>query len=149
MKKLIHILLAVILIGISFSALALNGESIVFDPATGNYLITYLDSNDNSFHQVTFIPATKINPKINSKFKMEQNGVHYGYTLINGRDSQQDITLIILDPVSNIKTVPDVPLNAQANQAAITHKSEIKSTILEQNAITRTPIVHEERWTNS
>jgi hypothetical protein len=120
MKKLIHILLLVILIGISFSALALNGESIVFNPATGNYLITYLDSNDNSLHQVTFIPSTKINPTIRMKFRLEQGEViHYGYTLTSGRDSQQDITLIILDPVSSVTTVPDIPLNAQANQTAI------------------------------
>ena len=30
-----------------------------------------------------------------------------------------------------------------------THKSEIKSTILEPNVTAQTPIAHEERWTNS
>jgi hypothetical protein len=120
MKNLIRALLASITIGYLSSAFAVPGESIVFNPATGNYLITYQNSDDNSFHQVIFIPATKINPTLNSKLKLEQNGyVHFGYLLISGLDSQQDITLIIFDSVSSVTTVPDIPLNTQADQAAM------------------------------
>lgn len=35
------------------------------------------------------------------------------------------------------------------SKARLTHKSEIKSTILELNAIAQTPIAHEKRWANS
>ena len=86
----------------------------MFDPATGNYLITYLSSRDDKLHQVTFIPATKINPTIKSKLKLEQGEiVNYGYSLISGRDGQQVIRLLILEPVSSVTTsLPDIPLNA-------------------------------------
>jgi hypothetical protein len=118
MKKIISILLALSAFGFLPSAFALQGESIVFDPATGNYLITYRYSPDKKLHQVTFIPATKINPTINSKLKLEQDGiVHYGYMLSSGRDSQQDIVLFILDPVSSVtSSLPDIPLNAPPGQ---------------------------------
>jgi hypothetical protein len=114
MKKIISVLLASIAFGFLSPAFALQGESIVFDPATGNYLITYLSSRDDKLHQVTFIPATKINPTIKSKLKLDNVGiVHYGYSLISGRDSQLVIIGILLDPVSSVKTpLPDIPLNA-------------------------------------
>jgi len=77
MKKIIRAWFALIAFGFLTPAFALQGESIVFDPATGNYLITYLSSRDDKLHQVTFIPATKINPTIKSKLKLEQDGVVY------------------------------------------------------------------------
>jgi hypothetical protein len=96
------------------SAFALDGESIVFNPVTGNYLITYLNSTDDSFRQVIFIPATKINPTLKSELNVEQVGsVQYSYTLMSGRDSQQDIVSFLLDPVSSVtSSLPDIPLNA-------------------------------------
>jgi len=107
-------LLALTAFGFLSPAFGLEGESIVFDPATGNYLITYLSSRDDKLHQVTFIPATKINPTIKSKLKLEQGEiVNYGYSLISGRDGQQVIRLLILEPVSSVTTsLPDIPLNA-------------------------------------
>jgi len=121
MKIIIATLLAVTTFGFLPPAFALEGESIVFNPVTGNYLITYKNSIDEKFHQVTFIPATKINPTFNSKLQLGQDGyVHYGYTLISGLDSQQDIVHFILDPVSSVvTTLPDIPLNAPAGQVAI------------------------------
>lgn len=114
MKRIIRAWFALIAFGFLTPAFALQGESIVFDSATGNYLITYRYSPDKKLHQVTFIPATKINPTIKTKLKLEQGEiVHYGYSLISGRDSQQDIVLLILEPVSSVKTpMPDIPLNA-------------------------------------
>lgn len=114
MKRIISALLAFTAFGFLSPAFALQGESIVFDPATGNYLITYLSSRDNKLHQITFIPATKINPTFQSKLKLEPDRiVHYGYALTNGRDSQQVIRGFILDPVSSVtSSLPDIPLNA-------------------------------------
>ena len=114
MKKIINALLAFTAFAFLSPAFALEGESIVFNPATGNYLITYLSSRDDKLHQITFIPATKINPTIKMKLKLEQEGiVHYRYTLISGRNSQQVIVNILLDPVSSVQTpMPDIPLKA-------------------------------------
>lgn len=114
MKKIISVLLAFTAFSFLSAAFAMQGESIVFDPATGNYLITYRYSPDKKLHQVTFIPATKINPTIKSKLDLDHDGiVHFGYTLNSGRDSQQLIRGFLLDPVSSVKTpMPDIPLNA-------------------------------------
>jgi len=126
MKKLIYILIATIALVASFPVIALEGETIVFNPVTGNYLITYLDSNDNSLRQVIFIPATKINPTIISKLKLGNDGaISYKYTLSSGRDSRQNIVHIALNPVSSVITslpdiplIPSVPFNTQAEQDA-------------------------------
>jgi hypothetical protein len=121
MKKLTSMLLALITFGFLPPAFALEGESIVFNPASGNYLITYQNSEDGTFHQVTFIPATKIDPTVKTELKLDHKGdIHYGYTLISGRDSQQDIVHIILDPVSSVTTSqPDIPLDTPPLQGPI------------------------------
>jgi len=114
MKKIISVLLASIAFCFLSPAFGLEGESIVFDPATGNYLITYLSSRDDKLHQITFIPATKINPTIKSKIKLDQDGiVHYRYSLVSERDSQLVIRRFLFDPVISVTTsLPDIPLNA-------------------------------------
>lgn len=119
-KLIISALLTFITLGIASPACAVEGESIVFNPATGNYLITFRDSSDGGFDQVTFIPATKINPKLKTKLKLDDVIVHYEYILTSGRDSQQNIVHIILDPVSSVTTpMPDIPLNAPPGQAVV------------------------------
>ncbi len=43
------------------------GESVVLDPVTGNYSITYADVRDDgstTLSHATFFPATKIDPTI-------------------------------------------------------------------------------------
>jgi hypothetical protein len=116
MKKITKVLFALTAFCFLSPVYALDGESIVFNPTTGNYLITYLSSSDDQFHQVTFIPATKIKPTLKSRLTLERNGViHYGYLLISGRDSQQVIVNIGLNSVSSIHTdLPSIPLNAPA-----------------------------------
>jgi hypothetical protein len=113
MKKFIRTWPTLVATGLlSASVFASQGESIVFNPATGNYLVTYLDTADGTFHQVTFVPSTKIDPKLKSEFKLvKDDDVQYKYTLISGRDSQQVTRLLIFDPVSSVTTpMPDVPL---------------------------------------
>jgi len=145
MNKIICTLLAFTAFGFLSPAFALQGESIVFDPATGNYLITYRATvkrvagskvNPTVFRQITFIPATKINPTIKSNLKHEENGIiHYGYSLISGRDSQQVIIGILIDPVSSVTTtLPDIHLNVPAESAAIDLTAIEKTTIDMLNA---------------
>ncbi|KAF0200897.1 MAG: hypothetical protein FD173_2223 [Gallionellaceae bacterium] len=114
MLNIIRVLLGLLMFGFLIPTFALDGETIVFNPTTGNYLITYLKTRDGKFHQVTFVPATKINPTIKSQFKqVREGGIHYGYTLLSAGNSQQVIRMYILDPVSSVATsLPDVPLNA-------------------------------------
>jgi len=114
MLNIIRVLLGLLMFGYLMPTFALEGETIVFNPTTGNYLITYLKSRDKKFHQITFIPATKINPTIKNKLKLDSGGiVYYDYRLMSGGDSKQMIVNILLDPVSSVATsLPDVPLNA-------------------------------------
>lgn len=124
---MMKVILAIIAYCFVMPVFALDGESIVFNPTTGNYLITYLSSTDDQFHQIIFIPSTKINPILRSKLKLERDGViNYGYSLLSGRNSQQVIRLLILDPVSSIHTpLPNIPLNAPAGTtAAVMSKAE-------------------------
>ncbi len=56
---------------ISLCAQAYSGESIVRDPATGDYTITYKgDSNATELSQTIFVPSTKIDPSIRSSFRL-------------------------------------------------------------------------------
>ena len=114
MLNIIRGLLGLFMFCFLMPTFALDGETIVFNPTTGNYLITYLNSRDGKFHQVTFVPATKIKPTLKTKLNLvRENEIHYGYTLASAGNSQQDIVLLILDPVSSVTTsLPDVPLNA-------------------------------------
>ena len=116
MLSIAKALLALIMFGACATVFADKGESIVFNPVTGNYLITYLSSTDDQFHQITFVPSTKIKPIFRSKLKLERDGViHYGYSLISGRDSQQVIATFGLNSVSSTYTpLLNIPLNAPA-----------------------------------
>jgi hypothetical protein len=121
MTRTLGMLLAVVGSLAAATAFALEGESIVFNPRTGNYLITYHSSEDDSFHQVVFVPATKIVPTLKSHLNSDGKGtIHYRYTLISGQGSQQSIVQLILDPVSSVKTpLPDVPLDTPPVRAPV------------------------------
>jgi hypothetical protein len=107
-------LFALVMIGTGCTAFAIEGESIVFDPATGNYLITHYSEFGKKFEKLVFIPSTKINPTLKSKFKQDEGEiVRYEYMLLSGRDSQQVTVGLLLDPVSSVtSSLPDIPLNA-------------------------------------
>ena len=110
MKNFISVLLSLIALGYLHPTFAEPGESIVFNPVTGNYLITYQNSEDESFHQIVFIPRTKISPVIKAELNLDHTGeIHYSYTLISKRDSQQDIDSISLYPVSSVSTGTPIP----------------------------------------
>src|SRR4030065_2157091 len=72
------------------------GESIVLDPVTGNYKLTYTDKLKGGvkvFKHATFFPATKIVPAIDSKFHLDQaEAVIYSYSLSSGEQSRQILT---------------------------------------------------------
>ena len=133
MRNISWVLLPIIMTGFLTSASALEGESIVFNPKTGNYLITYLNSSDNAFRQVTFIPATKIKPTLISKFKLEQDGAnHYEYTLFSGWNSQQVIRHLTLDKVSSVVTqlshIPTLNARVETEMGDLINKAKILDT---------------------
>lgn len=107
----------------------LPGESIVLDPNTGNYTITYLGYDESgeseertALRVATFEPATKIDPTIRSTLKMGTNGiVAYRYRVHNGATSRQPLVMIVFDPVSSLVTTDSATqpeLNMQPNATA-------------------------------
>lgn len=88
---------------ISLCAQAYPGESIVRDPSTGNYTITYRgDPNSPELSQTVFVPSTKIDPTIRSSFRLGERGViMYRYTVFNGATAKQAISGIVLEPIVN------------------------------------------------
>ena len=91
---------------------ALPGESIVLDPNTGNYTLTYWDypgDPDARIRQAIFVPATKIDPLVESTLKLRKEGtIIYTYRVTNGLKSGQPLIAMRFDPVTDI--VSSVPL---------------------------------------
>lgn len=95
----------------SLYAQAYPGESIVLDPATGDYSITYWDDEEPAgLEQTTFVPATKIAPTIRSKFRMDgASDVTYSYIVSNGATAKQAIIAVSLEETARIKGERDFP----------------------------------------
>lgn len=96
-------------------ARAETGESIVLDPHTGDYIITYSSYTAEiqpALQRVVFVPATKIDPIVKSKFKLDENDkIRYSYTLKNGPKSRQNIDGLAISNTVNTIAPLDVPKN--------------------------------------
>lgn len=103
----------------SFGAQAYPGESIVLDPSTGDYIITYWDEEEPaSLEKGTFIPSTKINPSVQSKFRMDEKGaVSYRYKVHSGSSSRQIIGTVRFEFTQNIIGSQEWP---KTNRAMVT-----------------------------
>lgn len=95
----------------SLNAYSYPGESIVLDPVTGNYTITYWDEEEPAgLEKTTFVPATKIVPTIRSKFRMDgASDVAYSYIVSNGTSAKQAIIAVSLEEPARIKGERDFP----------------------------------------
>lgn len=110
---------------------AYPGENIALDPITGNYIITYWDDSTEDYQgnptqpefvQTTFVPATKIDPTIKSRFRMRGDNVNYNYSLSNGKTARQAIVSIYLEHVGRVAHEQDVLVNTATD-------SELESAI--------------------
>jgi hypothetical protein len=103
-----------------------------FDPATGDYLITYT-REDGGTSTMIFEPRNKVVPFVSSTFALGQDGrVQYMYRATNTLQSRQDLFSLGVSPVSDlsgaslIKTCQDprrgsekLALQRQANQSVV------------------------------
>lgn len=97
---------------------ALPGESIVLDPNTGDYILTYWDYPSSikkrQMRHAIFVPSTKIDPSVKSTFKFRGEGViSYAYRVTNGPKSRQALIAIRFDPVTDIVSALPLPKNEQ------------------------------------
>ncbi len=120
---------------ITSNAYGLSGESIVFDPNTGNYQVTYFGSNLSGKkngkvqRQVVYVPATKIQPAVISSLKLNDGDVVYSYRLNNASSSQQSLASFAVAPVSDI--ISKTPLKKHGRDLeAIEKQDEVISEAL-------------------
>lgn len=90
-------------------------EGIVFDAQTGNYAITYEAEDEirpNALYQTIFVPATKVDPTVKSRFHHAHNDktVVYTYKIKNGPNAKQNIDNIDFI-ASSIHTRMESPKN--------------------------------------
>ncbi len=84
-------------------------EGVVYDETTGDYVVTYKDSYD-SFNEVVFVPATKIDPDLRSKFKQgDQSTFQYDYLLKSNKSSRQAIRAMVAVLSADIQPNPSAP----------------------------------------
>lgn len=89
-----------------------GNESIVVDPQTGDFIITYI-GDDGTLKQVIWVPGTKIKPKVRSKVKLakpdKQDTFLYQYKVRNGPKTRQTLMLISLVASAVTETQPFAP----------------------------------------
>jgi hypothetical protein len=67
-------------------------ESFAIDPNTGDYHIRYKSVYDGDLVEVTFVPATKIDPVLISKFNIsDRSNIDYRYKVRNGTQGRQPL----------------------------------------------------------
>lgn len=136
MKTSSKLLTGIAAMAIALGAQAYPGESIVLDPATGNYTITYRgDSNSTELSQTVFAPSTKVVPSIRSSFRMGEKGaIVYRYTVSNGATAKQAIVGVVLeqivDPIVGELPMPNVfqnPTQAQYDAYIAAEKAALST----------------------
>src|SRR5450759_3130856 len=114
------------------------GESLVLDPASGDYTITYAD-NAGNLQQSKFVPATKIEPAISSAFQLNDNGIiAYRYTIANGRGERQPIILVGIYNITSLYSSQPLP--------PYISPGETLESGLAISKIWNAPIVTPDRW---
>ncbi len=69
-------------------------EGVVYDPASGNYTVTY--KVPDGLYQVVYYPRTKIEPTVETSYRPVGYGGdhHYSYRITNGSNAKQPLTNI-------------------------------------------------------
>ena len=102
MKNYLLKLLPILALFVPFTAMAmLPGEGIVLDPTTGDYLINYM-SFKKQLMQSRFVPSTKIDPSLRSRFENQDSLIRYSYSIHNGIKAKQPLIGFELELVSSV-----------------------------------------------
>ena len=135
----------ILVLGIVFAIIPLAseallpGESIVRDPNTGDYIITYANAVGR-LKQSRFVPSTKIDPTLRSRFENQRGLIRYRYAIKNGSGSKQPLIGLTFDPVSNLWTRTALPKTGQEQTQAYIQNAA-NPTQLAQMVIENTRIV--------
>jgi len=89
--------------------LSAPGESLVLDPVSGDYTITYADNMGN-LQQAKFVPRTKIEPIVSVTLKQNDNGIiTYRYNIANGGSAKQSIRCAGIYSISSLYSSQPLP----------------------------------------
>jgi len=88
------------------------GEGIVLDRNTGDYIINYANGV-GKLMQSRFVPSTKIEPTLLSRFENQRGLIRYRYTIKNGSRGKQPLIGLTFDPVSSIHSKTALPGTVQ------------------------------------
>ncbi len=109
------------------------GESVTLDPGSGDYRISYFAPDmsagkpGKSVRHAVFVPATKIDPVIESEFVYrDDREVHYSYRLTNGRRGRQAVARVLIEPVSDVSALLLPPKSVE--DIDIMRKAQLEST---------------------
>lgn len=97
-------------------------DSLVYDPASGNYVLTYCCDDQGAVDVVTLEPETKIEPAITSTFRRLSSGVEYGYSIRLSASSRQPLAMYVFDEVLPT-SVPSLPANNPTEGALAAYKT--------------------------
>lgn len=87
-------------------------EGLVYEPGTGNYVLTYDCGEDGGIQQTTLVPANKIVPAVESAFEVKSGGMVYRYSVTLGAASRQPLERFALDPVQQVWDIVEPPSQA-------------------------------------
>lgn len=102
-------------------------ESIVLDPTTGDYTLTYCCDDDGNIAVAVFEPSTKVDPQITSSLEELKDGpIEYRFTVSISDERQRPLQAIYIDHVSS---VPGADLLAsQGYELPVDQIQEIEKT---------------------
>ena len=87
-------------------------ESLLYQPGTGDYVLTYDCGEDGGIMQTTLVPANKVAPAVESAFDVKSGGISYRYAVSMGASSRQPLMMFALDPIEQIWDIVEPPSQA-------------------------------------
>lgn len=93
-------------------------DSVTFNPATGNYELSYVCDDERGTVTTTLEPHNKVAPAIESGFVSTSDGIAYTYSVLLGDASRQPLRMIALDPVQQVWGIAPPPSKAMLKGAS-------------------------------
>lgn len=91
--------IALIILCFSQGAASAPAASSLFDPSSGDYIITY-EGEDGGTYTIAYEPGNKTAPFVRSSIRLQEGGLAYHYRITNGSQAKQDLLVFDLRPIS-------------------------------------------------
>ena len=105
-------------------------ESLVYQPATGNYTLTYDCGEDGGMVTTTITPFNKIVPTVESSFTRANGDVAYRYAVALATTSRDALRLFAMDPIEQVWNIVEPPSDAMLKGASQEDLQKFKESAL-------------------